>query len=163
DDQRDRLRDPLLWQDRAALKRQLDQVKGAELSPSLLVALGWRLIGREGDGVPVLSAAQRLHPNDFWLAFVLGNALSAAGKPDEALGYYRVALAVRPGTAAVYNNLGATLYDKGRLDEAIEECRTALALDPKLAPVHSNLGLALHDKGRLDEAIEEHRTAIALD
>ena len=46
-------------------------------------------------------AAQERHSGDFWINFDLGNALDNGKKPEEAVGYYRAALAVRPGTVAV--------------------------------------------------------------
>jgi tetratricopeptide (TPR) repeat protein len=158
----DRFRDPAVWGDRAALERLARDANVAELSPQLLTALGLAL-GRTGaDPVPLLRAAQERHPADFWLNFHLGNAL-ARSKPEEAVGYYRAALAVRPDAPVVYTNLGSALYHKGRLDDAIRAYRRALALAPRLALAHTNLGLALHQKGDPDGAIACYRRALALD
>ena len=44
----------------------------------------------------ILQAAQRRVPGDFWLNFELSQTLSAAKKFDEALGFARAALAIRP-------------------------------------------------------------------
>jgi tetratricopeptide (TPR) repeat protein len=167
DEWRDRLRDLAVWRDPRALRALAEEAlrdggaKLGELSPQVLGALGVLLGGAEA--VPLLRAAQRRYPNDFWLSFDLGNALRQAKQDEEALGYYRVAVALRPDAPVAHNNLGAALRDHKDVDGAIAECRTAIALDPKYAPAHTNLGNALHDKGDLDGAIAEYRTAIELD
>jgi tetratricopeptide (TPR) repeat protein/tRNA A-37 threonylcarbamoyl transferase component Bud32 len=166
---RDRLRDPAQWLNRPAQQALADEAlrdDGArldQLSPQALAALGRRLHGLGGNAVPLLRAAQQRHPSDFWLALELGNALDRTKLPDEVIGYYRVAVAVRPEAAVAHNNLGAVLHDKKEVDGAIAELKTAIALDPAFMPAHYNLGMALRDKGDLDGAITAARTAIALD
>jgi len=170
DDWRDRFRNPKVWKDPAALQALAveAQAKVAELSPPLLVALGAALRGDELTGnkrgaVSLLDAAQRRYPNNFWLNFQLGNALYDVKKPEDAVGYYRAALAIRPESTAVRNNLGDALADKKDLDGAIQVYRAAIELDPNNALVHNNLGIALADKKDLDGAIQEYRAAIELD
>jgi tetratricopeptide (TPR) repeat protein/tRNA A-37 threonylcarbamoyl transferase component Bud32 len=168
DDWRDRFRDPKVWQDRAALEGLANELlqNPAKLqahSPQLLVALGVALWSREGNAVPLLTEARRRSPSDFWLNFELGQALCGAEKWEEAAGYYRAALAVRPETPVVYNNLGSALADDKQLDAAIAEYQKAIDLDPKFAPAHYNLGVALYAKKQLDAAIEEYQKAIEID
>ena len=74
-----------------------------------------------------------------------------------------MALALRPRSVAVLNNLGNALSEQGKLDEAIACYRRAIELDPKFALAHNNLGVALQDQGKLDEAIACYRKAIELD
>jgi serine/threonine-protein kinase len=149
----------------AALAAELlaDEKQLARQTPQLLARLGVLLREYQRDPVPLLTAAQARHPDDFWLNFGLGDALRAAKRWDEAVGFYRAAAAVRPSASAVHNNLGMALHDKQQLDEAIQEYRRAIELDPKNAMPHHNLGLALKAKNQVDEAIQECRKAIALD
>jgi tetratricopeptide (TPR) repeat protein/serine/threonine protein kinase len=163
DPERDRLRQPGLWRDKAVLARRAGEARVAELSPQLATALGRALRGSGGGAVLLLREAQGRRPHDFWLNFELGNALHEVKEWDEAIGHYRAALALRPRTVVVHNNLGVALREKGRLDEAISHCEQALTLDPKDAPAHCNLGHALRDKGRLDEAISHYEQALTLD
>jgi tetratricopeptide (TPR) repeat protein len=158
----DRFRDVALWEKKAALEHLAREAKIAELTPQLLTALGLALWGSGGDAVPLFKAAQAHHPGDFWLNFLLGNVLRNA-KPEEAIAYYRAALALRPDTSAVYNNLGNALQAKGQLEEAIQHYRRAIELDPKNALAHTNLGPALYAKGKVEEAMQHYRQAIALD
>jgi serine/threonine-protein kinase len=166
---RNRYRDPKTWGNRNALAKMVedvlrDELKLATLKPQLLASLGDRLRWSKADALPFLTAAQSQRPDDFWLIFTLSLTLSDAKRWDEALGSYRGALAVRPQSAAVRNNLGAILCDvKHDYDGAATHFRQAIALDPTDARPHNNLGLALHGKGQVDEAIREYRAAIALD
>jgi tetratricopeptide (TPR) repeat protein len=160
---RDRIRDAKVWQDRTALERLAREAKVSELSPQVLYVVGNLLGDRGADAVPLLTAAQRRYPSDFWLNYALGTELKDSKRWEEAIGYYRAALALRPATVAVYNNLGIALGDKGRVEEAIAEFKRAVELDPKFAYAHNNLGIALRDKGRVDEAIAEYQKAIELD
>jgi serine/threonine-protein kinase len=121
---------------------------------------------RPADGVRFLRAANERHPSDFWIAFQLAYSLERIKHPlaaDEAIRYYTVAHALRPGAVVVHNNLGIAFHGKGRLDEAIAEFRKALELKPDYALAHYNLGIVLHEKDRLDDAIIEYREALKLD
>jgi serine/threonine-protein kinase len=164
----DRFRDPDVWQDRQALRALADDAlrdggaKLDQLSPQVLAALG-ELLGEGAEAVPLLRAAQRHYPSDFWLSLDLGNALYNAKHYEEAVGYNRVAVALRPDAAAAHLNLGLALYDKKDVDGAIAAYRTAIALDPKFALAHNNLGRVLRDKRNLAGAIAAFRTAIAFD
>jgi tetratricopeptide (TPR) repeat protein len=160
---KDRLRQPGLWRDRAALERLAKGGSAAELSPQLATALARALHRSGGDAVPLLRAAQARHPDDFWLNFVLAWALAQAKQSDEAVSYYRAALALRPRSSAVHMGLGTALYRRGQVAEAIGHFEQGLRLDPKDAKVHSILGLALKVQGRDEEAIGHFEQALRLD
>jgi serine/threonine-protein kinase len=163
-----RFRDPAVWRDRQALRALAEEAlrderaKLGELSPQLLVSLGG-LLGDSAETVPLLRAAQRHYPNDFWLSLELANALAKAKRYEEAVGYGRVAVALRPDAAAAHASLGNALAAKKDLEGAIAAYRKAIELDPKFAPAHCNLGLVLCDKKDLEGAIAEYRQAIELD
>ncbi|MCG6535929.1 MAG: tetratricopeptide repeat protein, partial [Syntrophales bacterium LBB04] len=82
----------------------------------------------------------------------LGEALTKAGKPDEAVRHYREALRINPNSAAALNNLGVLLRQRGESDEATRYFRKALELDPGFAMAHVNLGVQL-----TREATRAHR------
>ena len=90
--------------------------------------------------VPLLTAVQARYPQDFWLNFALGASLHEADWWDEALGYYRAALAIRPDVSAAHNGVGVALYAKGRHEEAIGYFEQALLIDPESVAAHGNLG-----------------------
>jgi serine/threonine-protein kinase len=160
---RDRVRDPAVWGDRAALQRLARRAPMDQLSPQLLATLGSVLALNKGDAVPLLTAARERYPDDFWLNFEVGNVLAAAGQREQAVGYYRAAQALRPKSGAVYNNLGTTLDELGRHDEAIACFHRAIALDPRFAVAYRNLGNALEARGQMDQSLAAHQKAVALD
>jgi tetratricopeptide (TPR) repeat protein len=154
------LRNPQVWQDRKTLQRLARRAIAEQWSPQLVITLGIVLRCQGGNAIPLLTAAQRRYPQDFWLNFALGNALLEAQKSGEAVGYYRAALALRPKAGSIYIQLGNAMKDQGRTAEAIACFRKALQLDPKDAMAHSNLGLALAAEGQVTQAIACHRQAI---
>jgi tetratricopeptide (TPR) repeat protein len=161
---RDRLRQPELWMDGRQLTRLVEGLHVEELTPQLLTVLARALRATRGDAVPLLSSAQAHYPNDFWLNFELGEALHESRRNDEAIGFYRAALALRPEAIEAYNGIGTSLRALGRVDEAIGSFKHALVLDPKNVLAHSNLGIALYyGKGRREEAINHYQQALSID
>jgi tetratricopeptide (TPR) repeat protein len=162
DPEGDRLRQPSLWQDGAAIARLAEKSEVAALSPQLAAALGQAQLMNGGDAVRLLGEAVAHYPNDFWLNFNMAVALNRANQSDDAIGYYRAALALRPHAPAVHNNLGYTLRQRDKLDEAISHLEHAVRFDPQYADAHYNLGLALYAKGRRDGAIGHYQEALRL-
>jgi serine/threonine-protein kinase len=152
---------PAVWDDPKALA-DLARTVPVEQSVSLLLALGERLRTTGGDAGSFLKRVQNEHPADFWVNLIVGNAVLQSA-PQEAAGYYRAALAIRPAAAVGYCALGDTLRLQNRLDEAIELYEKAIEVDPGYARAHSNLGLALQARNRLDEAIDCYRKALQFD
>lgn len=114
-------------------------------------------LAREG----LLSAPS--HPS--WLS-VLGLALSADKRPDDALPVYRELTVREPGAAGNWSNLGNCLCELGREHEALQPLERALALGADHAAVHfalarvysvtgpARLGLA-HIVGALQQEPED--------
>jgi tetratricopeptide (TPR) repeat protein len=69
----------------------------------------------------------------------LGLQLSLIGRIDEAIGYFRAAIRLRP-TSEEYNNLGNAYEAKGLIDQAAEQYRMAISLDTANAEAYHNLG-----------------------
>ncbi len=158
----DRLRQIKLWSDRKTLTGLVKDAHPASMSPQMLELVGV-LLGEENPmGENWLRQAQAQYPADFWLNFDLANALLKR-RPLEAAGFFRVAIAARPGSAAAYNNLGNALSNNKQLPEAVAAYHKAIELDPKLALAHDNLGSALRSQNKLPEAVASHRQALALD
>jgi eukaryotic-like serine/threonine-protein kinase len=157
----DRLRQPKAWRDRETLCKLVAEAPTAGLSPQLLDLVGSLLRDERSLKESWLRRAQALHPADFWLSFSLAMALQETN-PIEAAGFLRVALAVRPGNSAVYNNLGINLKAQQRLPEAIAAYRAAIALNPNDDQPYNNLGSALLAQKKPDEAIAACRKAILL-
>jgi tetratricopeptide (TPR) repeat protein len=93
---------------------------------------------------------------------LLGNCLSAQGKPDEAVAECRAAIRLKPDWAAAHCSLGYALRSQGQLDAAAAEFREALRLNSNIVLAHEGLGRTLWDLGKLDEAAAELRATIRL-
>jgi tetratricopeptide (TPR) repeat protein len=163
-----RFRDPDVWQDRQELRALADEAlrdggaKLADLSPQVLSVLG-TLLKDAPEAIPLLRAARRRYPSDFWINLDLANALSKAKQTEEAVGYCLAAVSLRPEAAAAHYNLGLALHDKGDLNGAIAEYHKAIDINPKDANAHNNLGNALYLKKDRDGAIAEYKKAIEID
>jgi serine/threonine-protein kinase len=144
------------------------QAEALEQPPAVLCLLGTGLadVGLAEHAAGLMRQAQQRYPGDFWVNYFLGKILIWNVRPqqaDEAMGFFRAAVALRPHSAPAHAVLSAALYHKGDPDGAIAASRQALALDPKYAVAQVNLGLALAAKGNLDAAIAAYQEASALD
>ena len=108
-------------------------------------------------------AATRLKADDASAHQILGKALAARGKTEEAIAEYRTAIRLEPDDPIAHSNLGLALMNRRKLDEAIAEYREAIRLKPESAGTHNSLGYALYARGKKDEAIAEYREAIRLE
>ena len=122
DDWRQKLRDPATHQDRATLERLAHAPEAAVQPPSLLVHLGKYLAqaGAWEASVEVLRKAQGRYPNDFWVNYALAMSLveQKPSRPDEAVGFARVARALRPQSRLAQFLLGRELAALGQMTEA---------------------------------------------
>jgi tetratricopeptide (TPR) repeat protein len=114
------------------------------------------------EGVRFLTAAAAIRPKSSGVFAMLGNALSDAGRLDEAAVCYQQSIHINPSNALPHHNLGNLLARQERFDEALVQYRKALELDPKAWLQRVNLGITLGKKGLLDEAIASSRKAVEL-
>jgi tetratricopeptide (TPR) repeat protein len=163
DPKRLRLRQPGLWRDREALARLAQASDTVQLPSHLATALARTLSRGGGDAVPLLRAAEAQHPDDFWLNVALGEELARGKQWDESIGYYRVALALRPRSTSVHNNLGIALAHRGQAEAALRHFEEALRIDPRNAKAHHNLGLTLSGRGQVEAAIGHYEESLRLD
>jgi serine/threonine-protein kinase len=157
---RDRARNPNLWTDVAALQTLAQEDSLTEQPTPLLLVVAGLLAETGGDQVPFLRRVQLAHPDDFWVNFVLAEAL---GEGDEAIGFYRASLAIRPRTLRVCVNIAIALGRQGRPDEAAEYWGQALSIAPDSAFVRFNMSVAALSRGDFEEALELAEDALALE
>ena len=107
--------------------------------------------GTEGEEARALvREAQLRHPEDFWINLHLGYILLAE-RPQEAVGYFRAAVASRPESSQAHIMLGRALHDAGDTDGAIAAFRNAIPLTSNRAGAR-DLARALAPRGGLEEA-----------
>lgn len=91
----------------------------------------------------------------------LGNALSLAGRNDDARRAFDAALRLDPNHADAAYNLGRLLHDAGRIPDAIALYRRAQSAAPHEIESSIQLGNALTDQNDLAGAAAEFERAIA--
>jgi len=81
----------------------------------------------------------------------LASALQLGGHPSEAIGYYRQALRIEPGSPDALSNMGLALADAGKAEEGLKYLHKALGIKPNDPDAENNLGYVLCKLGRFDE------------
>jgi tetratricopeptide (TPR) repeat protein/serine/threonine protein kinase len=143
------------------LAKQFDVLKEP---PASIILLGEALFaaGAEREAVELLRRGQRLHPDDFWMNHDLAIQLVELKdrrhqETAEAVGLLQAALAIRPKSPGVHNNLAGALHQAGRLEEAEAHYRQAIELAKELGEyyvdAYRNLGLLRHKQGKYQEAL----------
>jgi tetratricopeptide (TPR) repeat protein len=121
-----------------------------------------------GTAVTELSAALELEkpddPNRSIVLSRLGEAYESMGKWQEAADTYQKAIALKPDTAANYNNLGNDLAKVGKVDDARAAYQKYVDLNPTDAALAwRNFGTVLYNSNRMKESIEPLQKATTLD
>ena len=70
---------------------------------------------------------------------IIGNALQAMGKLQEALDWYQKALEIKPDFVEVYANLGTIFAQQRQWEQAISYYRRAISVKPDFAGAYRNL------------------------
>jgi serine/threonine-protein kinase len=145
-------RDARLRNDVRMLEELAQAPDAAAQPPALLSGLGGALLA---DGQPdvaraLLRAAQRRYPGDFWINYLLGHSLERE-HPQEAVGYFRAAVAVRPGSDQANARLSGVVLYLSNSDAAFAALRQAVASNPSRSGIAAMVKV-MAPKGRLEEA-----------
>jgi arylsulfatase A-like enzyme/Tfp pilus assembly protein PilF len=98
---------------------------------------------------------------DAW--FTLGNMSSRQGKHEEAIGYFKRALALKADDEEAVINMAHAYRKLGRDDDALVGYRRFLELDPKSAQVRYEIAQILIDRGQYADAAAELRQALEVE
>ena len=80
----------------------------------------------------------------------------------KAVEWFKRAIALDPGYAAAYNNLGYAYAWQGQFDLAIETLKKYVELLPKESNPHDSLAEVYQIAGRFDESIAEFKKSLAI-
>jgi tetratricopeptide (TPR) repeat protein len=109
------------------------------------------------------SNAYHLSVGDFSQAhFSLGNIYLKAGKLDQALKEYDVALERNPNLPRAHLNKGNVFLRKKEYDKAEEEFHSELEINPNEDKAYNNLSAVYRLQGFYDQAIETAQKAVNL-
>jgi tetratricopeptide (TPR) repeat protein len=92
----------------------------------------------------------------------LGSLMRELGRIDDARGYLRRAIQLRPDVAEGHFFLGNLEGAEGNWPLAIECYENAVRVNPNMAVAQARLGAALQTQKRLDAAMDRYRIAIQL-
>ncbi|MFN7938740.1 MAG: tetratricopeptide repeat protein [Bryobacteraceae bacterium] len=126
--------------------------------------------GRLEDAAKDLREASRLAPRNALYRSALGGVYLKLGKPDEAIGEFRVAVGLDAGNEALRANLeklsleyGAALAREGKFRAGLKLARETAGLFPASAPAHLMLGLFETRNQQNVRAVAAYRKALELD
>jgi tetratricopeptide (TPR) repeat protein len=118
--------------------------------------------GQRAEGVILLRLLLSDQPDNPFILYNLGMALSDAGKLDEAIDYLDRLRDVDPTHVNGRVALGVALLRHGDDERGIEALEQAVALEPANPWAQRNLGAALTESGRVSSGIEHLREATGL-
>lgn len=142
----------------AGALRRLAAIAGAQEKPSMLVlselATGYQKNGDLQSELDTLSKAVQLYPDHVRTNQEMGAALAAAQMHEQALQYYRRALAIGPALPETHIGLGMSMLHRNEVESAVKHFREAVRLRPLYPEALLNLGIALFAMQEFEEAAE---------
>jgi tetratricopeptide (TPR) repeat protein len=133
--------------------------------PVILIPLGLMTFAQARvyeDKLKLWTDTAAKNPHSWMVHTNLGDALSDAGRADEAFEEYRKALELAPTLPETHWNVGIGLSRRGDFDGAMREYDEALRLEPKFPQAHFSRGNVYEERGQLDAARAEYERAVAL-
>ncbi len=94
---------------------------------------------------------------------IKGTQSFSAQRYDEAITWYKQAIALDPDSVDANYNLGVAFGNKGLLDESMAAYNRVIVINPLHAQAHNNLGSAFEKKGMADKAHFEYEKAVSAD
>jgi serine/threonine protein kinase/predicted Zn-dependent protease len=163
---RNQFRQALLKRDRAALEKLAEDVLAGAVPPPAtvyLLAHVLRGLGAGDKAMAVLRKAYWVHPEDFWLNEALGSfSRNDYHRYDDALHYYRVAIALRPRNLRMHLEVADLWLQKGAMDEAIAAYSRMVELAPGNEWGFRSRAVAYHRSHQYENAIADYKKAIDL-
>jgi len=159
---------PVLWTRTAGRWTSSEKAKrlAAALTALVVIPYAMRTVSRNADWkdqLTLFGVTVSTSPRSAKAHYNYGVALEEAGRPEEALGQYLAALAIREDDAKSQYNAGLLLARMGRSAEALEHVQRAARLDPDLPGVHNTLGAICSDLGRTADAEAAFRETMRRD
>jgi eukaryotic-like serine/threonine-protein kinase len=151
------------WRNETTIRELVDTTPPEYPPLLLLIKIEVAMMSLGKDPSAMMRRYQEAHSGNFWVNLRLADTLFTRGKAQDAIRYYQAALAIRPKTAVVCNNLGIALAETGRRQEALEQYARAVEFDPTSRRVRTNLAVLLSRTKKYAEAIEQATKALQLE
>jgi tetratricopeptide (TPR) repeat protein len=127
--------------------------KGQTLAQQFQSAAAQYESGRLVEAASLLEALLPQAPKNFDVHELLGLVYAAQSRNDKAVGQLRIAVQLKPDSAAARANLAVGLYRSGNLKAAEEQFQQALRLEPLNYDANRNLGELYVQTGRTEQAV----------
>lgn len=131
----------------------------------VLVFLTWQQCGYWKNSATLFGHASQVTKNNYVAHILLGSALLAEGKIEEAFSHFNEAIRISPNNSDPYTNRGAAFAALGQYKKAIEDFNKAITLrssNQSIAKSYRNRGLSYANLGQYQHAIEDLNEAIRL-
>jgi hypothetical protein len=131
-------------------------------------ALPGNAVGGGGPPAPVMQelatmrARLKSNPKDLAALVALAGMYYDAGKFDQAIGYYKTALALDPGNPDVRTDYATALHQTGHDLDALAQLDTVLRRRPKFVQALYNRGVILAAIGRRTDAVAAFEQFVAV-
>jgi len=132
-------------------------------TPGAQIQLGTYLMeaGRSADAIDLLTQAAAAEPSlDAWNALAI--AYARGGRPADALTTFARSLAIDPGNAMTYENIGTVHLEAGRLADAKRAFERAAASNADSSQAHAGLAVVALKSGDRRTAIAQWTRAVEL-
>jgi len=137
-----------VWSPASDFYKVMDEAKEMEAAGNLASAVAkWR-------------DAVAMEPNDARANNGLGNALTASGKPGEAVSYLKRATEAKSDYLEAWYNLGTVELREHQLDKAIEALKNTVRIYPGFYQGHEGLGFAYYLGGDARDSLAHLRLAL---
>jgi tetratricopeptide (TPR) repeat protein len=143
-----------------AITARIDPVAHAVALRNMAKTLNWA--GKHFEAGPLALESLKTIPDDPESLFLAAAYLQNTGELDQAITYYRRALARYPNAAEAHHRLGVALAEQDKLSEALPHFAEVVRLEPKDEDAHYNLGRILLEMGKQADAESHLRTALRL-
>jgi len=128
----------------------------------ILMTTSWLQAQYWKNSVELFKHTVEVTDNNYLMHNNLGFALTARGRPDEAIEHYKEALRLNPNFEQANINIGLALLSQGKVDECIGYYEEVLRVNPGYARVHNNLGAVLWRLGKIEAATVHFQKAVLL-
>ncbi len=142
------------------LKSFMSRAKGRTLGLMRVAAQTARSMSDADWGREVLREALDLYPNDAELNFEIGLLLDDAGRTDDAIRRFTVAVNMKPGYVQGMVALGYALEKNKDLNRALTVLRRAVGIEPRNHRILVNLGNVLLHLEKFDEGKAIYKRAM---
>lgn len=127
---------------------------------SALMVCTWLQVGYWRDGFTLFTRALQVTSGNYIANYNLGTFLFRKERADEAIEYYKKAIAIHPSYVDAHYSLGIALSAEQRYAEAIKEYHAVLRLRKDHKKILFRLADALAKNGQLDEAVIYYKKAL---